>query len=361
MPKRSWNREDFLKAINNNFSYSSVARELGLTPVGGNIRTIKSYIKKWDLNISHFKGQGWNRGHSRYQTLEDVKHLLVEKGSYGTTSLKKLLIRLEVLKNECYECGQGSEWRSKPLVLVLDHINGIPDDHRLENLRMLCPNCDSQQSTFKIGSRGNKGNRIEPPSKEEFEEDYYTMSTGELCAKYEVNVGTIYKWVRTYGVQTKSSKRAGQKPSKERLASEYRKFGIEKCSKMYGVRYETFRAWLLKYSIIQPYEDCRVSVHPRRTHPRRSYPRRPLNECQSIGCTNKVKKHGNKTCSYECGHKNTRRVEWPSKEELQELVDTKPMTTVGKMFGVSDNAIRKWCKKYEIVPKFKYKPNPRRN
>lgn len=62
-------------------------------------------------------------------------------------NLKRRLLRDGVLRNECYLCGI-SVWLEKPLVLHLDHVNGDGDDHRLENLRLLCPNCHSQTDTY---------------------------------------------------------------------------------------------------------------------------------------------------------------------------------------------------------------------
>ena len=53
-----------------------------------------------------------------------------------------------LIKNQCVICKLGPIWRKKHLVMVLDHINGIRNDHRLENLRFLCPNCNSQTETF---------------------------------------------------------------------------------------------------------------------------------------------------------------------------------------------------------------------
>ena len=53
-----------------------------------------------------------------------------------------------ILKNKCSICGLDGKWNDKKLIMVLDHINGINNDNRKENLRMLCPNCNSQQPTF---------------------------------------------------------------------------------------------------------------------------------------------------------------------------------------------------------------------
>lgn len=59
------------------------------------------------------------------------------------------ILREGLLEAKCYEEGCGlTEWRGKPISLQLDHINGDNFDHRIENLRLLCPNCHSQTETF---------------------------------------------------------------------------------------------------------------------------------------------------------------------------------------------------------------------
>jgi hypothetical protein len=63
------------------------------------------------------------------------------------SAIKRRLLEAGILVNRCDECGI-SDWRGRPLSIQIDHINGIRHDYRLENLRMLCPNCHSQTETF---------------------------------------------------------------------------------------------------------------------------------------------------------------------------------------------------------------------
>ncbi|VBB18632.1 HNH endonuclease [Yasminevirus sp. GU-2018] len=79
----------------------------------------------------------------------DINDILVVNSSY--TDLRYLVKRLldeKMLENKCYDCGIDPNWMGNPLSLQLDHINGVHNDHRIENLRLLCPNCHSQTPTF---------------------------------------------------------------------------------------------------------------------------------------------------------------------------------------------------------------------
>lgn len=73
----------------------------------------------------------------------------------GRSNIKRRLLAAGLSQNRCQQCGL-SEWLGEPLTVQIDHINGVHDDYRLENLRMLCPNCHSQTETHGIRNRGPK-------------------------------------------------------------------------------------------------------------------------------------------------------------------------------------------------------------
>lgn len=133
-------------------------------PTGANYKAMHKHIERLNLNVAHFKGQGYLKGKthnwSKKIPLEDI---LVEHSTYTNTSLlKSRLIKAGMLKNVCSICKQKPMWLGKPL---LDHKNGINDDHRKVNLRLLCPNCNSQQETFagRNKNSGRGGNRTRTP------------------------------------------------------------------------------------------------------------------------------------------------------------------------------------------------------
>ncbi len=86
------------------------------------------------------------------------EEVFVENSTYARHHIKKRIIEEKMVKYECSLCENKGEWMGKKLPLVLDHINGINNDNRLENLRFLCSNCDSQLPTYK-NRRGSKGKK----------------------------------------------------------------------------------------------------------------------------------------------------------------------------------------------------------
>jgi len=65
-----------------------------------------------------------------------------------SNNLKERLIREGLKKRICELC-ERKDWNGRPIPLELDHVNGRRDDNRLENLRIVCPNCHAQTSTYR--------------------------------------------------------------------------------------------------------------------------------------------------------------------------------------------------------------------
>ena len=142
--------EELIIAVKSSFTLADVLRAVKLVPKGTNYHTIGRAIKRLSLDISHFTGQahGKSRAKKQYKPKIDLQNILVENSTYASSSLlRKRLIKEGLLPNNCSVCGL-TEWLNKQIVLHLDHINGNHSDNRIENLRILCPNCHSQTETY---------------------------------------------------------------------------------------------------------------------------------------------------------------------------------------------------------------------
>lgn len=128
-------------------SYSETLRRLGMRPAGGNHKLLRHWVDEvWGISTEHFDPAAARLvGISRQAVpLEEV---MVERSTYSRANLKRRLFGEGLKQRVCEMCGQDENWRDGRLALILDHINGVPDDHRLENLRILCPNCAATLDT----------------------------------------------------------------------------------------------------------------------------------------------------------------------------------------------------------------------
>ena len=74
--------------------------------------------------------------------------ILTVNSSYARHALKRRLTAELILDYKCGICGNTGIWNNVKLSLQLDHVNGIYNDNRIENLRFLCPNCHSQTDSY---------------------------------------------------------------------------------------------------------------------------------------------------------------------------------------------------------------------
>jgi hypothetical protein len=218
------NLGEFKKIVNESKSFSEVSRKLYGNNYYGNRQTIKKRILGLDIDISHFdfKPTGSER-HRRFIKIP-LSEILVSGSTYNTKNLKQRLYDEGLKDRICEKCGQDEWWHGEKMGLILDHINGNNTDNRLENLRILCPNCNSTLPTHggKNIKHKPKGNLVQqkPMTKEEKREHNKNKSLSQrrvkrpsreqllkeieesnYCAvgrKYGVSDNAIRKWVKFY-------------------------------------------------------------------------------------------------------------------------------------------------------------------
>lgn len=119
---------------------------LGLRAAGGNYVQVQRVIRELGLPVGHFNGKGWRKG-SREAVVPQklLAELLVQHSTYQSFKLKKRLFSEGMKRPTCELCGWAKKSLDGRLPLELDHINGDRTDNRLNNLRILCPNCHSLQ------------------------------------------------------------------------------------------------------------------------------------------------------------------------------------------------------------------------
>lgn len=151
--------KEFIKAVAKSFSIAEVLKKLGLTIFGSAYKSFHLRVKELNLDTSHFTGQGHLKGKKHNWGIKiPLKELLIQDSNKVLSSgFKKRIISAGLLKYECSKCKLGDKWCGEPITLQIDHINGNPFDHRIENLQILCPNCHTQTKTFCSKNKSGEG------------------------------------------------------------------------------------------------------------------------------------------------------------------------------------------------------------
>jgi hypothetical protein len=159
--KRSWTIDQLKKAVLESPSYRQVLSKLGLREAGGNYDQLKKYVKELNIDISHFKGKAWNKGlRGIGKPIIPLEKILVLSSSFQSFKLKNRLFKVGLKKPKCEQCGWAKTNLSGNSPLELDHINGDRHDNRINNLRILCPNCHSLQPTHREKNRSKFTKKI---------------------------------------------------------------------------------------------------------------------------------------------------------------------------------------------------------
>ena len=227
----NYTAEEIELIVKNSVSYKDFARKIGYsnTPSGDTIKMIKNKLLEYDT--SHFISNSQNN----IQIKRIPENTFIQNSTASQSTVRRLYLENNYTPYICSICGQEPIWQEKELTLILDHINGINNDDRLENLPWVCPNCNQQLDT--TGPTN--------PNRKNFAKKYYCIDCGKEISK------------------------------------------------------------------------------------------------TSIRCM-----------SCEAKHKTISLTEMPvTRDELKDLIRTKPFTQIGVQFNVTDNAIRKWCDKFNLPRK----------
>ncbi len=153
-------------AIASSRSWAEALRRLGMCHSGGAHVVLRKYAEIWELATAHFDPYAASRGRG-FARARPLDEILVENSDFSRVQLKRRLYEAGLKQPVCEFCGQGSLWRGRELGMILDHINGISDDNRLENLRIVCPKLRSNVGYARRSKEASASDRAELPTMRE--------------------------------------------------------------------------------------------------------------------------------------------------------------------------------------------------
>lgn len=180
MRKIKYTKEYIEPIIRSSISYKDVFRKIGIEYTNGTSAVLFKLIKKYNLDISHF---------THIRKTKEIKNnceLFIKDNQIDRTVIRKRIIKEKLIEYKCHSCGCNDEWLGQKMPLILDHINGINNDDRLENLRFLCSNCDSIQPTYKNRNKTLNKEKIKIRNKSQKESEILYKKQNQDISKNNI-------------------------------------------------------------------------------------------------------------------------------------------------------------------------------
>ena len=216
------NKQILQKNVTISQSYREVLRRLNMNTSSNAYKKLYQRLEEWEIDTTHFRNKSQilkdirKNGTIKKKTNEEIfkKESLVARAT-----VKNRLLKDELKEYKCEMCRNTGEWMGKKVTLILDHINGVSNDHSIDNLRFLCPNCNATLDTHCIGAKGLKAKDIykidkrrlkrdrpelrkvkNRPSKEELSQMISEMSYVAIGKKYDISDNAVRKWAKKYEI-----------------------------------------------------------------------------------------------------------------------------------------------------------------
>jgi hypothetical protein len=205
---------------------------------GGNDRTIRHYVEEvWRIPVDHFDPDGVRRAALRRPPVP-LADVLVAGSTYQRSRLKERLFNEGLKERRCELCGQGEIWHGHRMSLILDHVNGVHDDDRLENLRVVCANCNATLDT-------HCGRNTRLPVQERACLHWGTpfLPRHERHRYCSRDCGQHAPGIRTPQV----ARRRVERPTYRQLVAEIERLGYLAVGRKYGVSDNAIRKWRRAY------------------------------------------------------------------------------------------------------------------
>jgi predicted RNA-binding Zn-ribbon protein involved in translation (DUF1610 family) len=143
----AFNKDELIKIVAESKSHNEILTKLNKNNSSNSYRSLKRATDRYNIDVSHLMNSSDALKLRYREKYISNEKLFVANSKTSRGTIKKRIIDDDLLKYRCVKCGQDENWNNEKLTLILDHKNGIRNDHRLENLRFVCPNCNSQLST----------------------------------------------------------------------------------------------------------------------------------------------------------------------------------------------------------------------
>jgi len=222
-----YDKDNLLKIVKESFTYKECLLKLDIRAAGNNSKTLKKYIELYNIDISHFNPNYFNTVMYGKSKKIDLEKILVENSNYSRKDLKKRLFELNILENKCCLCGQDESWNGMKISLILDHINGVFNDNRIENLRIVCPNCNAGLETHCRGSKGLIKNELISSRYDKCECNNTKLKESKKCKDCSLK-----------------TRRKIERPNIEILLEDVKELGYRGTGKKYGVSDNCIRKWI---------------------------------------------------------------------------------------------------------------------